>query len=217
MDYANQIFTQIESIHEMLFKIPLWVDAKEGRLTTNQLKGLLKESYHSGGPININMPAMIVNAPNLEKRMRLANVLVEELPHPNLNFKMAKSIGLSQDEIKNHNPHVSTKAFTAWRVNMFHFGTYAENRCVSLLTEGWLLKMSSMMVTALGQHHNLKREETGLYAEHSTADEPHVAEAKEDITEYVNNEEEFNRCRASVQDGGGLMKFRYDSYYKAYA
>ena len=49
MDYANQIFTQIESIHEMLFKVPLWVDAKEGRLTTNQLKGLLKESYHSGG------------------------------------------------------------------------------------------------------------------------------------------------------------------------
>lgn len=217
MDYAKQIIEKVDSIHEMLFKLPLWADAKEGRLTTNHLKGLLKESYHTGSPINNNMPALIIRAPSLEKRMRLASVLAEELPHPSMNFTMAKIIGLSQEDIKNHRPLVTTKAFTAWRVNMFHFGTFAENRSVSLLTEGWNQKMSSMMVIALEKHHELKGEDTGLYAEHSTADEPHITECKEDITESVNDEEEYNTCMTGVEDGGELMKMRYDSYYRAYA
>lgn len=217
MEYGNPIFAEVDSAHEMLFGLRLWTGAKNGTLSNNQLKGLLKESYHTGSPINNHMSAMIVNAPNLQKRIRLASVLAEELPHPSMNFTMAKALGLSQDEIKNHKPHISTKAFTAWRINMFHFGTFAENRSASLLAEGWNQKMSSMMVTALGQHHNLKREETGLYAEHSTADEPHIAEAKEDIAEFVKDEEEYNRCMMAVQDGAELMKFRYDSYFEAYA
>ena len=135
MDYVQTVESEITAVHDKLFREnPFWIAARDGKLTMNHIRGMLKESYHRSTPIVQNIPMLILKAPDYETKIKAARNLADELPHPRMHFEMAKYVNLTPEEIINHNPIIETKALAAWRVTILYLGLFTENSTASWLT-----------------------------------------------------------------------------------
>ncbi len=218
MDYLQTIESEVTAVHDRLFREnPFWIAAREGKLTINHIRGMLKESYHRSTPIVQNIPMLILMAPDYETKIKAARNLAEELPHPRMHFGMAKFVDITPEEIMNHNPMPETKALAAWRVSLFYIASFVENRTASWLTEGFNQKYSTVMMKTLKEDFGLNEDQQGLFPVHAIADKDHVEEAKDDLRKWVKTEEEMNKCVKIARDGGEFMDLNYSAQFTKYS
>jgi len=219
MSNLDTILAELDTVHKELLENPYWVAAKDGTFTLNHLKGLIKETYFSTLAIVTNLPMLIVRdfGFDLKTRMKYADYTVEELPDPGRHFVLAKHIGLSEEEIMNHNPMAETKAFSAWRVGLYHWGSLIENRTAAMVSEGFNEKMAHLMVKLLDEKYNIKGEDTGLYALHAVADKEHSEWAARDLGELIKSEKELETCLITMRDFTRISDIRFKSMYEHYA
>ena len=218
MEFIEAIQAEVESMHHRLLEEnPFWIAARDGKLTMNHIRGMLKESYHRSTPIVENIPMLILKAPDYETKIKLARNLADELPHPRMHFGMAKFVDITPEEIMNHNPMPETKALAAWRVSIFYIGSFVENRAASWLTEGFNQKYSTMLMKSLKENYGLDEEKQGLFPVHAVADKDHVDEAKDDLRKWVKTEDEMKKCVNVVRDGGDLLDLNYRAQYAKYS
>ena len=214
----ESILAEVESTQRSLLdENPFWVAAKDGKLTLNHLRGVIKEGYHTANPINNNLSSLVLKATDYDMRLRLAEVVVEELPHARMNFIMGKNIGLTPDEIENHHPLAETQAYTNFVINTFHYKSLAESMVLLLISEGFVQKMSALMVKSLEKFYNLNENQSGLYGVHAKDDIEHVEGASEDLSKMIKTDADKERCIHIVQDAGRLIDIRYRRYYTVYA
>jgi len=218
MEFVDTIESEIESAHQRLLdENPFWIAVRDGKLTMNHVRGMLKESYHRSTPIVQNIPMLILMAPDYETKIRAAKNLADELPHPRMHFGMAKFVDLTPEEIMNHNPMPETKALAAWRVSLFYIASFVENRTASWLTEGFNQKYSTLMMKLLKENFGLNEDQQGLFPVHAIADKDHVEEAKDDLRKWVKTEDEMKKCVKIARDGGELLDLNYNAQYTKYS
>ena len=218
MDFVAAIESEIESVHQRLLEEnQFWIAARDGKLTINHIRGMLKESYHRSTPVVQNIPMLILMAPDYETKIKAAKNLADELPHPRMHFGMAKFVDITPEEIMNHNPMPETKALAAWRVSLFYIASFVENRTASWLTEGFNQKYSTLMMKVLKENFGLDEEKQGLFPVHAVADKDHVEEAKDDLRKWVKTEDEMNKCVKVARDGGELLDLNYNAQYAKYS
>ena len=212
------IISEVESAQRSLLdENPFWVAAKDGKLTLNHLRGVIKEGYHTANPINNNLSSLVLKATDYDMRLRLAKVVVEELPHARMNFIMGKNIGLTPEDIENHHPLAETQAYTNFVINTFHFKSLAESMVLLLISEGFVQKMSVLMVKSLEKFYDLNEQQSGLYAVHAKDDVEHVDDASEDLSKLVKTDAVRDQCIHIIRDAGSLIDNRYRRYYTVYA
>lgn len=210
----EQVFNRIEEVqHNILDTNPFWVAAKEGRLTRGHLKGILLEQYAFAMVMIKNFGAIMMKAPDTPSKVGLARFLIEEIQHPNLDIKMGKKLGLTEDDFVNHNPIPETKAWFSWRVYLQVHGTWAQNRAATALNEGFGQKHSKVMVEALDKHYGFSKEEMGVFPPHVEEDEGHSKMARLSIKKYAESEADLQAVMMTVEDSAYFIDLLYTGIY----
>ena len=209
----NFLISEIDRIIEerSLLKHPFYQSWSDGKLTRGALAGYSKEYYQLVKAIPIFMTQLIESAPQYMQNELDFNQQ-EEFSHINLWQKFAAELGVSYEELNNHDGLYTTNhAISGLHCIMTSFSS---GSAAMYALEKEIPKISQIKLEGLAEFYGLTNENvTRYFKEHMEADIRHTKSWRNIIEGLTGNDQEII---SAVEGSVTCQNLLLDSCYEEY-
>ena len=209
----NFLISEIDRIIEerSLLKHPFYQSWSDGKLTRGALAGYSKEYYQLVKAVPIFMTQLIESAPQYMQNELDFNQQ-EEFSHINLWQKFAAELGVSYEELNNHDGLYTTNhAISGLHCIMTSFSS---GSAAMYALEKEIPKISQIKLEGLAEFYGLTNENvTRYFKEHMEADIRHVKSWRNIIEGLTGNDQEII---SAVEGSVTCQNLLLDSCYEEY-
>jgi pyrroloquinoline quinone (PQQ) biosynthesis protein C len=223
---APEHFIQVveEELHSgpwNLLNHPLVEEITKGKLTRNQIKGWVVQTYL---PVSNHflrlVAALYASCPSADLRELIWENLLEEMTgsvsrtmsHPQLLVKLATALGASAEEIENVEPVPETKEYLDWLERLRHLSFIEGVGGIMFGGEAQIIGAQEVISKALKENYALTEDDTQFFDIHVEIDKEHGDVGKTIIERFASNEAEQEKVRqAALTTAIKTYKF-FDSY-----
>ena len=209
----NFLISEIDRIIEerSLLKHPFYQSWSDGKLTRGALAGYSKEYYQLVKAVPIFMTQLIESAPQYMQNELDFNQQ-EEFSHINLWQKFAAELGVSYEELNNHDGLYTTNhAISGLHCIMTSFSS---GSAAMYALEKEIPKISQIKLEGLAEFYGLTNENvTRYFKEHMEADIRHTKSWRNIIEGLTGNDQEII---SAVEGSVTCQNLLLDSCYEEY-
>ena len=209
----NFLISEIDRIIEerSLLKHPFYQSWSDGKLTRGALAGYSKEYYQLVKAVPIFMTQLIESAPQYMQNELDFNQQ-EEFSHINLWQKFAAELGVSYEELNNHDGLYTTNhAISGLHCIMTSFSS---GSAAMYALEKEIPKISQIKLEGLAEFYGLTNENvTRYFKEHMEADIRHAKSWRNIIEGLTGNDQEII---SAVEGSVTCQNLLLDSCYEEY-
>ena len=209
----NFLISEIDRIIEerSLLKHPFYQSWSDGKLTREALAGYSKEYYQLVKAVPIFMTQLIESAPQYMQNELDFNQQ-EEFSHINLWQKFAAELGVSYEELNNHDGLYTTNhAISGLHCIMTSFSS---GSAAMYALEKEIPKISQIKLEGLAEFYGLTNENvTRYFKEHMEADIRHAKSWRNIIEGLTGNDQEII---SAVEGSVTCQNLLLDSCYEEY-
>ena len=204
-EFLAQLDTQIGSKH--LLKSDFYLAWSRGDLSMECLRDYAKEYYHHVKAFPTYLSALHSRLDDANTRRILLQNLIEEEAgspnHPDLWKNFALAIGVTEDELSNHQPSTEISALISTFRTICSQNTIAEGIAALYAYESQIPEISISKIDGLKKHYGAQNPSDWEYfSVHIAADKEHAAQERELLSTYVqeNNQNLINSSVNKILD-----------------
>ena len=209
----NFLISEIDRIIEerSLLKHPFYQSWSDGKLTRGALAGYSKEYYQLVKAVPIFMTQLIESAPQYMQNELDFNQQ-EEFSHINLWQKFAAELGVSYEELNNHDGLYTTNHAISGMHSLM--SSYVSGSTAMYALEKEIPKISQIKLEGLAEFYGLTNENvTRYFKEHMEADIRHAKSWRNIIEGLTGNDQEII---SAVEGSVTCQNLLLDSCYEEY-
>ncbi len=194
-------------------------DLRAGTLTTRRIQGFAVQHYlHNMGVLKMFALGATQHAEDSRTFMAYANGMGEELTHPDMNRKLGKYLGLTDDDFDNARPVFGALAHTAVCIHGVFLANVAEMRANALSNESMVQRYATEFNEYLAKEpYNIPEDAREFFIVHMGADIEHTDRAAKAIVQLANSDEDKEKVTAMCRNMAKLKLGKFDSIYDEYA
>ena len=221
-NFINEINDTIEA--KSLLKHPFYVKWNEGTLTQDELKEYAKQYYHFVKHFPRFVSSVHSNCEDRKTRDMLMQNLADEEGyktgvnnHPELWMNFAKSLGLTEDEVRNSAPLRETEYLVDGMYELTRSPEIELGLAALYAYESQVPEISKTKVEGLQKFYGINNYESVEYFKvHEEADIYHSKDELDAILERCSNEDEEKRVVTTVDEAAALQWTFLDGIYENY-
>ncbi len=194
-------------------------DLRAGTLTTRRIQGFAVQHYlHNIGVLKMLALGAAQHAEDSRAFMAFANGMGEELTHPDMNRKLGKYLGLTDDDFDNARPVFGALIHTAVSIHGVYLANVAEMRANALSNESTVQRYSTEFNEYLAKNpYNIPEDAREFFIVHKGADIEHTDRAAKAIAQLAQSDEDKEKVTAMCRNMVRLKLGKFDSIYDEYA
>ena len=147
-----------------------------------------------------------------------ANGMGEELTHPDMNRKLGKYLGLTDDDFDNARPVFGALIHTAVCLHGMYLANMAEMRANALSNESMVQRYATEFNEYLAKDpYNIPEDPREFFIVHMGADVEHTDRAAKAIAQLADSDEDKAKVTAMCRNMAKLKLGKFDSIYDEYA
>lgn len=194
-------------------------DLRAGKLTTRRIQGFAVQHYlHNMGILKAFALGAAQHAADSRTFMAYASGMGEELTHPDMNRKLGKYLGLTDDDFDNARPVFGALTHTAVCIHGMYLANVAEMRANALSNESMVQRYATEFDAYLSKDpYNIPEDAREFFITHMGADIEHTDRAAKAIVQLANSDEDKEKVTAICKHMAKLKLGKFDSIYDEYA
>lgn len=220
--FVSEINDKISS--KSLLNHPFYQKWNEGALTQEMLKEYAKQYYHFVKHFPRFVSCVHSNCDDFKTReMLMANLADEEgykseyKNHPALWMDFAKSLGLTEDEVRNTTPLRETEYLVDGMYELSRSNESQLGIAALYAYESQVPEISKTKIDGLNKFYGInKPEDIAYFTVHEEFDVYHSKEELDAIIESCKSEEEQKRVVTTVDEAAALQWNFLDGIYNTY-
>ena len=221
-NFINEVKNVIEE--KSLLKHPFYVKWNEGTLTQDELREYAKQYYHFVKHFPRFVSCVHSNCDDRKTRDMLMQNLADEegyktgvSNHPELWMNFAKSLGLTEDEVRNSTPLRETEYLVDGMYELTRSPEIELGLAALYAYESQVPEISKTKVEGLKKFYGIENYEAVEYfIVHEEADIYHSQDEMNAILERCNTKEEEDRVVTTADEAASLQWTFLDGIYDNY-
>jgi pyrroloquinoline quinone (PQQ) biosynthesis protein C len=218
--FVDEIFKEvIYPARDQLMESRYFTDLRNGKLTKRRLQGFSLEHTWFNWSLLRGSSIRLIRAEGMDALKSVLAGIESEVTHPDLCMKFGLSLGLTQDDFRNHIPTIQTLAHTGVVVSSpLTIGNAAAGRASGMSNETIVQRYSIEFSEYLPKApYDLSEDAIEFFTVHGVVDVDHSRQAAEAVAKLATTDRDKELVWFTARTQVQLKLAKFEGIYDAYA
>ena len=218
--FVDEIFKEIiYPTRDQLLDSPYFTDLRNGTLTTRRLQGFSLEHHWFNWTLLRSAGLRMLQTTSIEALRGPITGIVEEHTHPDMAKKFGLSLGLTEEDFRNHVPtyhtFMHTSAIVAAPITL---GNAAAGRVSGMVNETMVQRYSMDFAEYLVKPpYNMSEDAIEFFIVHGVVDVGHSEIAAQHVAQLATTDRDKELVWFAAKNQATLKLAKFQGIYDAYA